>query len=87
LALLYDAPIERVSCRELHTAARRFGIAMSGYALYAALARSLRCPLVTTDGPLARASSRSSSNANKIRVTCTAPSVMHREKHRPLKTS
>ncbi len=55
LALLSDAPIERVPCRELLTAARRFITAMSGYdALYAALAGSLRCPLVTTDGRLAR---------------------------------
>lgn len=55
LALLYDAPIERVPCRELLTVARRFVAAMSGYdALYAALAGSLRCPLVTTDGRLAR---------------------------------
>ncbi|MGH3825811.1 MAG: type II toxin-antitoxin system VapC family toxin [Pseudonocardiaceae bacterium] len=55
LALLYDAPIERVPCRELLPTARRFGTAMSGYdALYAALAVSLRCPLVTTDGRLAR---------------------------------
>jgi predicted nucleic acid-binding protein len=55
LALLYDAPIERVACRELLPTARRFVTAMSGYdALYAALARSLRCPLVTTDGRLAR---------------------------------
>ncbi|MGH3697618.1 MAG: type II toxin-antitoxin system VapC family toxin [Pseudonocardiaceae bacterium] len=55
LALLYDAPIERVPCRELLHTARRFVTAMSGYdALYAALAASLRCPLVTTDGRLAR---------------------------------
>ena len=55
LALLYDAPIERVPCRELLITARRFGTAMSGYdALYAALAGSLRCPLITTDGHLAR---------------------------------
>jgi predicted nucleic acid-binding protein len=55
LALLYDAPIERIPCRELLTPARRFATAMSGYdALYAALAGSLRCPLVTTDGRLAR---------------------------------
>jgi predicted nucleic acid-binding protein len=55
LALLYDAPIERVRCRELLSTARRFTTAMSGYdALYAALARSLRCPLVTTDARLAR---------------------------------
>jgi predicted nucleic acid-binding protein len=55
LALLYDAPIERVPCRELLTTARRFASAMSGHdALYAALAASLRCPLVTTDGRLAR---------------------------------
>jgi predicted nucleic acid-binding protein len=55
LALLYDAPIERVSCRELLPTARRFVPAMFGYdALYAALAGSLRCPLVTTDGRLAR---------------------------------
>lgn len=54
LALLYDAPIERIPCRELLTTARRFVTAMSGYdALYAALARSLRCPLVTTDARLA----------------------------------
>lgn len=34
-ALLTDAPIERVPCRELLTTARRFGPAMSGYdALY-----------------------------------------------------
>lgn len=55
LELLYDAPIERVPCRELLPTARRFATAMSGYdALYAALAASLRCPLVTTDGRLAR---------------------------------
>jgi predicted nucleic acid-binding protein len=55
LALLYDAPIERVPCRELLITARRFVTAMSGYdALYAALAGSLRCPLVTTDERLAR---------------------------------
>ncbi|MGH3548525.1 MAG: type II toxin-antitoxin system VapC family toxin [Pseudonocardiaceae bacterium] len=55
LSLLYDAPIERVPCRELLTTARRFVTAMSGCdALYAALAASLRCPLVTTDGRLAR---------------------------------
>jgi len=39
LALLYDAPIERIPCRELLITARRFVTAMSGYdALYAALA-------------------------------------------------
>ncbi|MGH3843978.1 MAG: type II toxin-antitoxin system VapC family toxin [Pseudonocardiaceae bacterium] len=55
LALLYDAPIERIPCRELLITARRFATAMSGYdALYAALAASLQCPLVTTDGRLAR---------------------------------
>jgi predicted nucleic acid-binding protein len=55
VALLYDAPIERVACRELLTAACRFGTAMSGCdAFYAALAGGLRCPLVTTDGRLAR---------------------------------
>jgi predicted nucleic acid-binding protein len=55
LELLYDAPIERVPCRELLTTARQFVTAMSGYdALYAALAASLPCPLVTTDGRLAR---------------------------------
>ncbi len=55
LALLYDAPIHRVPCRELLTTASRFVAAMSGYdALYAALAGSLGCPLVTTDGRLAR---------------------------------
>jgi predicted nucleic acid-binding protein len=55
VALLYDAPIERVPCRELLTTAHRFATAMSGYdALYAALAGSLQCPLVTTDGRLAR---------------------------------
>ena len=55
LALLYDAPIERVPCRDLLTTARRYATAISGYdALYAALAGSLRCPLVTTDGRLAR---------------------------------
>ncbi|MGH3765479.1 MAG: type II toxin-antitoxin system VapC family toxin [Pseudonocardiaceae bacterium] len=55
LALLYDAPIERIPCRELLITARRFATAMSGYdALYAALAASLQCPLVTTDGCLAR---------------------------------
>lgn len=55
LALLYDAPIERVPCREPLTTARQFVTAMSGYdALYAALAASLPCPLVTTDGRLAR---------------------------------
>jgi hypothetical protein len=43
LALLYDAPIERVPCRELLITARRFGTAMSGYdALYAALAGRAR---------------------------------------------
>jgi predicted nucleic acid-binding protein len=56
LALLSDAPIERVPCRELLTTARRFATAMSGYdAFYASLAASLQCPLVTTDGRLARA--------------------------------
>lgn len=55
LALLYDAPIQRVPCRELLTTASRFVTAMSAYdALYAALAGSLGCPLVTTDGRLAR---------------------------------
>lgn len=55
LALLCDAPIERVPCQELLTTARRFATSMSGYdALYAALAGSLQCPLVTTDGRLAR---------------------------------
>ena len=55
LALLYDAPIERVPCRELLTTARQFVTAMSGCdALYAALAASLPCPLVTTDERLAR---------------------------------
>jgi predicted nucleic acid-binding protein len=55
LALLYDAPIERVPCRELLITARRFGTAMSGYdALYATLAGSLRCPLITTDRRLAQ---------------------------------
>jgi predicted nucleic acid-binding protein len=44
-----------VPCGELLTTARRFVTAMSGYdALYAALAQSLQCPLVTTDGLLAR---------------------------------
>jgi predicted nucleic acid-binding protein len=38
----------------LLSTARRFATAMSGYdALYAALARSLRCPLVTTNARLA----------------------------------
>lgn len=55
LELLYDAPVERVPCRELFATARQFATAMSGYdALYAALAAGLRCPLVTTDGRLAR---------------------------------
>ena len=55
LELRYDAPIERVPCRELLTTARQFVTAMSGYdALYTALAASLPCPLVTTNGRLVR---------------------------------
>jgi predicted nucleic acid-binding protein len=66
-ALLCDAPIERVPYRELFTTARRFGPAMSSYdALYAAFAASLRCPLVTTDGRLAR-----------IATTQFSPTVTH----------
>jgi predicted nucleic acid-binding protein len=55
IALLRDAPIDRVPCRDLLTAARAFAAALSGYdALYAALAATLACPLVTTDARLAR---------------------------------
>lgn len=55
LALLADAPIDRVSSTSLLAVARRFAVAMSGYdALYAALAAVLDCPLVTTDARLSR---------------------------------
>jgi predicted nucleic acid-binding protein len=73
LALLYDAPIERVPCRELLTTARRFATAISGYdALYAALAGCLRCPLVTTDGRLARTAT------TQFGLTVTHVPISHR---------
>jgi len=55
LALLADAPIDRVSSTGLLAVARRFAVSMSGYdALYVALAAVLDCPVATTDGRLAK---------------------------------
>lgn len=54
VALLRDAPIERIPSRTLLEPARRFATSLSGYdALYVAAAAALGAPLVTTDARLA----------------------------------
>lgn len=55
LALLADAPIDRVPSANLLPAARQFTVSMSGHdALYVALAAVLDCPVATADSRLAK---------------------------------
>lgn len=52
--LLRDADVDRYPARDLLSRARSCAAALSGYdALYAALAITLRCPVLTTDSRFA----------------------------------
>ena len=72
---LRDAPIIRVDHDQLLRDALRFSAALSGYdAMYVALAGLLTCPLLTTDGRLAR-TARSQFAVDAIDVTASRRSA------------